>query len=1381
MLAFVAATVLLGAGAFYIFSSLNASATMVSNEINYSRRYADLRASLREFTDNVRGWALSGKEQYREGYDRSLSDVYKNFGMIQELVGPGEDIKSIGREFEEIRIESDRILNMPAPVSNKIVFGELKDIMERKDAILARMDKLYEISMGSLVRLVSVSERIRANAGFYLFALVCMVSSSFIFLVLFMRRMLSEPFNEMLQATEKVAGGDLSYRISSPRKDEVGLIAGRFDSMVQRMEESTNKVRDKLRETELLLDVSRIAAMTPELKEALSPMMDAIAEKLEKEVCSLYLLKPERNAFQLEASSGGEAPREAEIPVDSPLSRMILETMKPLIVPDTGTLQAGVGELCSFCKSLLVAPVLRDSACKGLLVLGRSLPGGFKPDEKDTVMILAHTIGVAVRNAELYTTTRKQLHQLSVMYDLSKTLTMLYSPEELLKRVSTEIAKLTGAKICIIRLLEEGKLEIKSTYGITEDAIKDLSLPDGSGIPEWVLKEGKSLFVEDVTRLPERLKHQTLEAKSAICVPLKLGEKIIGTLALYDRTVQGASVSFELDDLSIAEGFASILAIAIDKARVEQQERDRRQEVFEANKRLDLLFETVQGGIISLNSDYSVLAANRYVERWVDQPLDKVIGRNAKDVFHPKGGICPHCAARTTFETGEINSITQSSGLNYAELTAYPVRDGDGRIGEVVIFIQDITDRILYQEEIMGLYREVAQTKEYLESLINNSADAIVTSDITGVVTTWNRSAEEIYGYNESEVVGKFLPFIPEFLLEQEKQYMERLKQGDVIKTETLRVRKDGEVIEVSLTLSPIKDAAGEVVGISGITRDITQRKRVERELIRRNQELSRLFFISSAMRGTLEVEKLLRMILTAVTMSDGLGFNRAGLFLVDGEKKVLRGAMGVGPASPDEAGRIWQGLSLNQKTLHDVISDMEESPLKKESFFDRLTTGLEIPLEQETILTRAVKEKKPFNVLESSSEPLVDPVLIQQFGTQAYAVVPLVSRNRAIGVLWVDNLFNRKPITEEDMKFLSAFSNQMASAVENARLFEQMSMAEAELENIFRSISDMVYITDRDFTIRKVNDAVLRRVGKPLHDVVGRKCFEVFHGAGEPMPSCPHLKTVETRKSNVEEYDDPYLNATFLSSTSPLSDAEGNFLGIVHVVRDITEMKALRERLQNTERMAALGEVAAKVAHEIRNPLVSIGGFAKRLEKKLDGNPKEYAGIISGEVTRLEQILKEILGFVKEARIARERIDLKDLVEGVSNLMEHETSEKGNTIRKELETVPVFVDPNRMKEAIFNIVTNANQATDGGVITLRTYKKAEEAVMEVTDTGVGIKREDIPRIFDPFYTTRPMGTGLGLAIAKRIVEEHGGRISVSSKIPGGTVFKIYLSSKEAA
>ena len=704
------------------------------------------------------------------------------------------------------------------------------------------------------------------------------------------------------------------------------------------------------------------------------------------------------------------------------------------------------------------------------------------------------------------------------------------------------------------------------------------------------------------------------------------------------------------------------------------------------------------------------------------------------------------------------------------------------QIVESVVFIMDITERVLYQEETLGLYREVIQTKEYLESIIGNSADAIVTTDRDGLVTSWNQGAEKVFGFSESEVSGVFLPFVPEFLLEKEREYIERIKKGEVLKDiETLRRKKDGSIIEVSLTLSPIKDASGEVIGISGISRDISEKKRVEKELIRRNQEISRLFFISSAMRSTLELDRLLRMVLTAVTMSDGMGFNRAILFLIDETKNVLKGVMGVGPASPEEAWKIWDDISLKHATLNDVMQEISTSPLKRDSFLEKLSVGMEISLEDDGALVRAVKEKKSINILDVKEEPLSDAVLIQQLGTQAYAIVPLISRNKVIGLIWVDNYFNRKQIVEEDMQFLASFSNHIASAIESARLFEQVTMAEQQLENIFESISDMVYFVNKDYEIRNINRAVSLKVGLPQTEIIGKKCYEIFHGTDHPSDRCPHHKTVNTKKAYIEELEEPHMGGTFLTSSSPIFDSSGEFIGSVHVVRDITELKNLREKLVMSEKMAALGEVAAKVAHEIRNPLVSVGGFAKRLEKKLQGNLREYAGIIVKEVSRLESILKEILGFVKEVRLFKENVSFNLLVEDVLKLMASDIEERGIVLVRDYgHSADIFVDPNRVKEAIVNILSNAIQSISGsGSIYIRTHTERNEAVLEIRDTGRGIPEEDRVFIFDPFFTTKSSGTGLGLAITHRIIQEHNGRIEVDSEVDKGTIFRVYIPMKE--
>lgn len=674
------------------------------------------------------------------------------------------------------------------------------------------------------------------------------------------------------------------------------------------------------------------------------------------------------------------------------------------------------------------------------------------------------------------------------------------------------------------------------------------------------------------------------------------------------------------------------------------------------------------------------------------------------------------------------------------------------------------------------------EKKGDLEGIIESFPDAIVTFNLNGIVTSWNTGAENMYGFTKEESIGKFLPYSPVFFLSTEKENIERIKNGEILKDyETIRQKKDGTTLEVSLTVSPVRDQEGRIIGGICISRDISEKKRVEKELVRRNQELSRLFFISSAMRGTLELDRLLRMILTAVTMSDGLGFNRAILFLVDESKAVLRGAMGVGPASPEEAFQIWDRLSLEKKTLSDIIYEIETGPLRKDSFLDRLSLSMEIPLSEDTVLTRAVKERKPFNIHDVKKEPLSDAVLIQQLGTQAYAVAPLISRDKIIGVIWVDNHFNRRPILEEDMRFLSAFSNQVASAVGSTRLFEQIVLAEQELENIFESISDKVFFTTKDYVIRKINKAVSERLGKPSEEIIGKKCYEIFHGKSKPRKKCPHHKTIETKKAYVQELEEPYLGGTFIISSSPILDSTGEFIGTVNVMRDITEIKKLHEQLIMAQRMAALGEVAARVAHDIRNPLVSIGGFARRLEKSLEGPIKEYAEIIVKEISGLEIILMEILSFVRGVSLEKQMVKVDSIVDEVTAVIKSGLEEKQITIVKELNApFEVFMDSGNVREALLNILTNAVHAIgSNGKIVVRTYRERDSVVIEVKDTGSGIPEETLPFIFDPFFTTKGSGsTGLGLTITHKIIEKHKGKIEVESKPNAGSTFRVFLPLK---
>ena len=241
---------------------------------------------------------------------------------------------------------------------------------------------------------------------------------------------------------------------------------------------------------------------------------------------------------------------------------------------------------------------------------------------------------------------------------------------------------------------------------------------------------------------------------------------------------------------------------------------------------------------------------------------------------------------------------------------------------------------------------------------------------------------------------------------------------------------------------------------------------------------------------------------------------------------------------------------------------------------------------------------------------------------------------------------------------------------------------------------------------------------------------------------------------------------------------------------RDLAEsletLKHLQGKLVEAEKLSALGRLTADVAHEIRNPLTAIGGFAKRLEKRLPENTaeKEYAKIVVKEVVRLERILRDTLTFSREARYHLQSADMNGLLAQEEAKFDGICREKRLLfVVRQAPGLPLcIVDEDQIRQALDNLLTNAIDAmTDGGTLTLATRTACENGtyyvVIDVSDTGPGISPDLVKRIFEPFYTTKEIGqgTGLGLSICKKIMEEHRGSIRVSTAPGGGAMFSLFL------
>jgi len=266
--------------------------------------------------------------------------------------------------------------------------------------------------------------------------------------------------------------------------------------------------------------------------------------------------------------------------------------------------------------------------------------------------------------------------------------------------------------------------------------------------------------------------------------------------------------------------------------------------------------------------------------------------------------------------------------------------------------------------------------------------------------------------------------------------------------------------------------------------------------------------------------------------------------------------------------------------------------------------------------------------------------------------------------------------------------------------------------------------------------------------------------------------------------------------SASRLSDRSGNPMGMVIVLRDMREIRAMEERLERSRRLAALGRMAAGVAHEIRNPLSTLKGFAQFFGTRAAGDEAavEYAGLMVGEVDRLNRTVSALLQFARQREPQFTDLSINELMHRAAALVADDFSARNlslNLVTPDPELI-LRADPDLLTQVLLNLLQNAAAATgSGGVVELGAAVPAEPPTALATggqgvrvwvrDSGEGISPDERQRIFDPFYTTRRTGTGLGLAVVHQIVEQHGGRIEVDS-LPGeGATITFYLPGGEGA
>lgn len=252
--------------------------------------------------------------------------------------------------------------------------------------------------------------------------------------------------------------------------------------------------------------------------------------------------------------------------------------------------------------------------------------------------------------------------------------------------------------------------------------------------------------------------------------------------------------------------------------------------------------------------------------------------------------------------------------------------------------------------------------------------------------------------------------------------------------------------------------------------------------------------------------------------------------------------------------------------------------------------------------------------------------------------------------------------------------------------------------------------------------------------------------------------------------------------NVSSLKGDSGEFLGDIVLFRDLTEINNLKMEIEKNQRLASLGNLAAGVAHEIRNPLSSIKGFATYFKERYKDIPddKKTAEIMVQEVERLNRVISQLLEFASPVKIHKKSVSMVTLIQHSLKMIEGHAREKNIEIKTDLDhhTKDLYIDPDKINQVFLNIYLNAIEAMENNgtlYVRLTEDKKNNMAKVEISDTGKGIIKEDLTHVFDPYFTTKQSGTGLGLAIVHKIIESHKGDIRVESERGAGTTVTILL------
>lgn len=807
---------------------------------------------------------------------------------------------------------------------------------------------------------------------------------------------------------------------------------------------------------------------------------------------------------------------------------------------------------------------------------------------------------------------------------------------------------------------------------------------------------------------------------------------------------------FSLDEILMVTQYLNrswLLARKLEKQSLELQRKIKQSEKIRAG--MEAIWSAALDCIITIDQRSRVTEWNPAAEQTFGWTSEEILGKTLTETLIPSEYAEAHYA-------GVDNHLKHGGGPILGKRIEIVARNKAGNIFPVELAVVEIENKD--EPGFTAYLRDISAQKEAEEQMrlqsktLEAAANGIIITDTDGNIVWANPAFFALTGYDINEVVGNHTRILKsgEHPVSFYQDIWSKINSGEVWQGEIINKRKDGSLYTEEMTITPVLGVDNEIINYIAIKQDVTERKRVNEQLVRNEKSQRIINYFATSLAGSNTVDEILWDIVSNCISE--MDLVDAVVYLVgdSGSELIQRAAFGEKKAK-------------NKQVIDPIV----------------------IPLGQ-GIVGNAASKKQSLLIHDVQSDPRY---IIDDEVRGSELAVPIIYENQVIGVIDSEHP-DKSYFQEYHQQIFEAIASLAANKIMRIISQERTEKSEQKYRSIFESIQDVYAEVDlASAEILEISPSIEGLSGYSRDEMIGQPLSKFYAPPGAP----PELWKTLTTEGHINDFEVTLMDKggeprTVSFTASLMMNEEDQSEKIVGTMRDISHRKKAEQALQDN--VSIKTNFVSNVSHELRTPMASILGFAGTIlrDKDMPDETKmDFVRIINDEAKRLTRLIENVLDISRmEAGTTSYKLvptQLEDIIEEVLDSQQVLANKKGlklvSSIEKNLPQILAAADS--MNQMAVNLISNAIKFTEApGTITVNLSLKSNHLVFEVSDTGLGIPKPDLPKILDKFYRVdrakrEDQGTGIGLSIVKEIIDAHASKLEIESEVGVGSTFCVSI------